>query len=56
LGSRIDQDYEPEVVQEKRNSVLETLARELATFWKETYLSLDPSLQNDFLRRWVSVL
>ncbi len=48
LGSRIDADYEPEVVQEKRNSVLETLARELATFWKETYLSLDPSLQNDF--------
>ena len=48
LGSRIDRDYEPQVVQEKRNSVLETLARELATFWKETYLSLDPSLQNDF--------
>ncbi|WP_151981934.1 aminopeptidase N [Acinetobacter guerrae] len=48
LGSRIDADYEPEVVQEKRNSVLETLARELGSFWKETYLSLDPSLQNDF--------
>ncbi|MCU4414053.1 aminopeptidase N [Acinetobacter sp. WU_MDCI_Axc73] len=48
LGSRIDHDYQPEVVQEKRNSVLETLARELSNFWKETYLSLDPSLQNDF--------
>ncbi|WP_130804701.1 aminopeptidase N [Acinetobacter ihumii] len=48
LGSRIDADYEPQVIQEKRNSVLETLARELGTFWKETYLSLDPSLQNDF--------
>ncbi|MPW43030.1 aminopeptidase N [Acinetobacter guerrae] len=48
LGSRIDADYEPEGVHEKRNSVLETLARELGSFWKETYLSLDPSLQNDF--------
>lgn len=48
LGSRIDHDYEPEVVQEKRNSVLETLARELGDFWKETYLALDPALQNDF--------
>ena len=48
LGSRIDSAYEPEVVQEKRNSVLETLARELGDFWKETYLALDPALQNDF--------
>ena len=48
LGSRVDADYEPVMVQEKRNSVLETLARELGSFWKETYLSLDPSLQNDF--------
>lgn len=48
LGSRIDHDYKPEAIQEKRNSVLETLARELGAFWKETYLSLDPSLQNDF--------
>ncbi|WP_343594509.1 aminopeptidase N [Acinetobacter sp.] len=48
LGSRIDSAYEPEVVQEKRNSVLETLARELGDFWKATYLTLDPALQNDF--------
>ncbi|MBJ9984376.1 aminopeptidase N [Acinetobacter sp. S40] len=48
LGSRIDANYEPEMIQEKRNSVLETLARELGSFWKETYLSLDPSLQDDF--------
>lgn len=48
LGSRIDQDYQPEQVQEKRNSVLETLARALNGFWKETYLALNPALQHDF--------
>ncbi len=48
LGSRIDHDYQPEQVQEKRNSVLETLARALNGFWKETYLALNPALQHDF--------
>ncbi|WP_417210964.1 aminopeptidase N [Acinetobacter venetianus] len=48
LGSRIDQDYEPEVVREKRESVLNRLARELGSFWKETYLALDPDQQKEF--------
>ncbi|WP_277559817.1 aminopeptidase N [Acinetobacter beijerinckii] len=48
LGSRIDQDYEPELVREKREAVLNRLARELGSFWKETYLALDPDLQKEF--------
>lgn len=48
LGSRIDQDYEPEIVREKRESVLNRLARELGSFWKETYLVLDPDQQKEF--------
>ncbi|WP_436872473.1 aminopeptidase N [Acinetobacter haemolyticus] len=48
LGSRIDQDYEPELIREKREAVLDRLARELGSFWKETYLSLDPDMQNEF--------
>lgn len=48
LGSRIDQDYEPEIVREKRESVLNRLARELGSFWKETYLALDPDQQKEF--------
>ncbi|MGM1003634.1 aminopeptidase N [Acinetobacter haemolyticus] len=48
LGSRIDQDYEPELIREKREAVLDRLARELGSFWKETYLSLDPDMQIEF--------
>ncbi|MHA3049015.1 aminopeptidase N [Acinetobacter sp. ANC 4639] len=48
LGSRIDQGYQPEVVQSKRNALLDTFAREMGNFWKETYQALDPELQNEF--------
>jgi aminopeptidase N len=48
LGSRIDQDYSPIKVQEQRNALLDTLARALGDFCKETYLSLDPDTQKDF--------
>ena len=48
LGSRIDQDYEPGLVREKREAVINRLARELGSFWKETYLALDPELQKEF--------
>ncbi|MHA3052562.1 aminopeptidase N [Acinetobacter sp. ANC 4640] len=48
LGSRIDQGYQPEVVQSKRNALLDTFAREMGNFWKETYQALDPDLQNEF--------
>lgn len=48
LGSRIDHDYEPELIREKREAVLDRLARELGSFWKETYLSLDPDMQKEF--------
>ncbi|ENX43188.1 aminopeptidase N [Acinetobacter sp. NIPH 2100] len=48
LGSRIDQDYEPELVREKREAVLDRLARDLGGFWRETYLALDPDLQKEF--------
>jgi len=48
LGSRIDQDYEPELIREKREAVLDRLACDLGSFWKETYLSLDPDLQKEF--------
>ena len=48
LGSRIDQDYQPAVVNEAREALLNTLARELGDFVKETYLSLDPEVQKEF--------
>ncbi|WP_180112938.1 aminopeptidase N [Acinetobacter sp. YH12131] len=48
LGSRIDQNYQPEKIQQERNALLDTLARELGAFCKETYLSLDPDMQQDF--------
>ncbi|WP_374664096.1 aminopeptidase N [Acinetobacter sp.] len=48
LGSRIDQDYRPEAVQEKRNALLEQLAREFGAFCKDTYLALDPDSQKEF--------
>ncbi len=48
LGSRIDQNYHPLSVQEKRNALLDALARELGDFWQETYQALNPTLQNEF--------
>ncbi|VXA58032.1 aminopeptidase N [Acinetobacter proteolyticus] len=48
LGSRVDQDYEPELIREKREAVLDRLARDLGSFWKETYLALDPDQQKEF--------
>lgn len=48
LGSRIDQDYEPEVIQEKRDALKSALARALGNFWKETYQCLNPELQAEF--------
>ena len=48
LGSRIDVGYNPVQVQEKRNALLETLARELGSFCKDTYLELDPDNQKEF--------
>ena len=48
LGSRIDENYNPVVIQEKRNALLNTLAQALGAFCKETYLALDPDLQKEF--------
>ncbi|MBP8064044.1 MAG: aminopeptidase N, partial [Acinetobacter sp.] len=48
LGSRIDVDYQPAIIQEKRNALLDTLASELGEFCKATYLALDPDLQKEF--------
>lgn len=48
LGSRIDQDYSPVTIQEQRNALLNTLARELGSFCKDTYLALDPLIQTEF--------
>ncbi|WP_179998128.1 aminopeptidase N [Acinetobacter sp. YH12239] len=48
LGSRIDYDYQPTAIYEKRNALLDTLSRRLGDFAKETYLSLDPATQSDF--------
>ena len=48
LASRIDQDYEPELIREKREAVLNRLARDMGAFWLETYQNLDPDLQKEF--------
>ncbi|WP_291356898.1 aminopeptidase N [Acinetobacter sp. UBA3106] len=48
LGSRIDTDYQPAKIQEQRNALLDTLAREFGSFCKETYLELDPDNQSEF--------
>ncbi len=48
LGSRIDQNYSPVMIQEQRNALLNTLARELGSFCKDTYLALDPLIQTEF--------
>lgn len=48
LGSRIDNAYSPDKIQEQRNALINTLARELGSFCKETYLALDPKVQTEF--------
>lgn len=48
LGSRIDHDYNPVIIQERREALLNELARELGSFWQETYQALNPDLQQDF--------
>ncbi len=48
LGSRIDVDYQPNKIQEKRFALLNKLAYAFGDTVKETYLSLDPDLQSDF--------
>ena len=46
LGSRIDHDYNPVIIQERREALLNELARELGPFWQETYQALNP--EQDF--------
>ncbi|EPF71912.1 aminopeptidase N [Acinetobacter rudis] len=48
LASRIDHDYQPEVVREKREQLLQALAQTLAGWAKSCYVSLDPAAQTDF--------
>lgn len=48
LGSRIDTDYNPAMIQEKRDALLHKLARAFGATAKEIYLDLDPELQSDF--------
>jgi aminopeptidase N len=48
LGSRIDVGYNPTVIQEKRNALLNQLAHAFSSLSKEIYLALDPDVQNEF--------
>ncbi|KGT47029.1 MULTISPECIES: aminopeptidase N [Acinetobacter] len=48
LGSRIDENYQPSKIKEKRNALLNKLAYAFGNTVKEIYLSLDPELQSDF--------
>lgn len=48
LGSRIDENYQPSKIKEKRNALLNKLAYAFGDTVKEIYLSLDPELQSDF--------
>ncbi len=48
LGTRIDHDYIPEVIQQKRKHLLDRLAAAFGDFWRETYSTLQPDAQNDF--------
>lgn len=48
LASRIDTNYNPIVVKETREALLNKLANELGNFAKETYTDLDPIAQNEF--------
>lgn len=48
LASRIDHNYQPFTVFEKREALLNALAQHLGGFWKETYHALNPELQTEF--------
>ena len=48
LGSRIDHDYAPEHIHNKRQQLLNTLAHAMGDFWRNTYLLLKPEAQSDF--------
>ena len=48
LGSRIETDYNPVVVKEKREALINTLAGALGDTVKAVYLSLDPATQKHF--------
>ena len=48
LGSRIDQNYNPSIVNEAREALLNQLAKALGDFVKDVYLSLDPDSQTEF--------
>jgi aminopeptidase N len=48
LASRIEQDYQPQWVAEKREALLNQLAQFLGDFWKDSYLKLDPQQHSHF--------
>ncbi|KAA8735503.1 aminopeptidase N [Acinetobacter qingfengensis] len=48
LASRIDQNYQPEFVAEKREALLNKLAQFMGDFWKEIYQDFDPDQQQEF--------
>ncbi|GAA5009339.1 aminopeptidase N [Acinetobacter puyangensis] len=48
LASRIDVDYRPVAIEEKREAVLNAVAKHLGDFWKNSYQTLDPDAQSDF--------
>ncbi|AOA59936.1 aminopeptidase N [Acinetobacter larvae] len=48
LGSRIDEHYQPEMIHEKREALLNQLAKVLGEQCKTIYLSLDPATEKDF--------
>nr|WP_298892994.1 aminopeptidase N [uncultured Acinetobacter sp.] len=48
LASRIDSDYRPEIVEIKREALLNDLAKQFGEFWKSIYATLDPTSQTEF--------
>jgi aminopeptidase N len=48
LASRIDSNYRPEIVEVKREALLNDLAKQFGEFWKTIYLTLDPTSQTEF--------
>ena len=48
LGSRIDTEYNPLIIHEKREVLVNQLASILGGFVKETYLALEPDAQKEF--------
>ena len=48
LASRIDSDYRPELVEQKREVILNALANRFKGFWKNIFEVLNPNQQQDF--------